>query len=64
MGWGSEVRGERVLEMSVAGLHFQLIHGFPKACGDMAEEDPELFQILTENGIPPSHGIFKGQVQK
>ena len=36
----------------------------PKLVEYMAEEDPDLFQILTENGTPPSHRTFKGQVQK
>ena len=32
-GGGSEIRGESVLEMPVAGLDFQLSSWFPKACG-------------------------------
>lgn len=38
-------------------------HGSPKPVENMAE-DPEPFQVPTENGTPPSPRTFKGQAKK
>ena len=35
-----------------------------KPVANMAEEDPEPFQIPTENGTPTSSRTFNGQIQK
>ena len=64
MGWGSEVRGERVLEMSGAGLHVCHLHGSPKPVENMVEEDQGLFRFPQRMIHSSSRRTCKGQVQK
>lgn len=56
MGWGSEVRGERVLEMPVAGLHFQLSSWFPQSLWRTRLKKIQSFFIFSQRMVhlPPT----------
>ena len=65
MGWGSEVREESVPGNASGRTTFSVTSMvYLKPVAHMAKEDPEPFQVPTENGTPPSPRTFKGQVQK